>query len=105
MTLPTTAVSHLGLSPHTLALLNSVLARHSGIQRAIVYGSRAKGNFRPGSDIDLTLDAPELTLAELLRISSELDDLMLPYTIDLSLLQQINNPSLLEHIAHVGQPL
>jgi uncharacterized protein len=99
------AVADFGLSPRTLGLLRGVLAQHAGIERAIVYGSRAKGNFRPGSDIDLTLDAPTLMFSELLRINGELDDLMLPYTIDLSLLKQIDNPSLLSHIERVGKPL
>jgi uncharacterized protein len=94
-----------GLSQRTLGLLRSVLDKHAGIERTIVYGSRAKGNFRPGSDIDLALDAPSLMFSELLQINGELDDLMLPYTIDLSLLKQIDNPSLLSHIERVGKPL
>ena len=94
-----------GLSSRTLGQLRGVLDKHAGIQRAIIYGSRAKGNFRPGSDIDLTLDAPGLMFSELLRINGELDDLMLPYTIDLSLLKQIDNPSLLSHIERVGKLL
>ena len=105
MTLQTSPATDFGLSARTLGLLRSVLARHTPIERAIVYGSRAKGNFRPGSDIDLTLDAPQLTLNDLLRIDSELDELMLPYTIDLSLLQHIDNPALLSHIARVGRLL
>ena len=105
MTPQTIASSNFGLSPRTLGMLRAVLGQHPGIQRAVVYGSRAKGNFRPGSDIDLTLDAPELTLSDLIRIDSELDDLMLPYTIDLSLLQHISNPELLKHIERVGKQL
>lgn len=101
----TTASSSFGLSPRTLGLLRGVLAHHRGIERAVVYGSRAKGNFRPGSDIDLALDAPQLTLSDLLRIDTELDDLMLPYSIDLSLLQHISNPELLKHIDRVGKTL
>lgn len=100
-----TATIDFGLSARTLDQLRGVLSRHTGIQRAIVYGSRAKGDFRPGSDIDLTLDAPGLMFDELLRINGELDDLMLPYTIDLSLLKQIDNPSLLSHIERVGKLL
>ena len=61
--------------------------------------------FARGSDIDLTLDAPGLTLSDLLCISGELDDLMLPYTIDLSLLRHIKNLGLLRHIERVGKPL
>jgi uncharacterized protein len=92
-----------GLSERTLGLLRGVLGKHTNINRAIVYGSRAKGNFRPGSDIDLALDAPALMFSELLQINGELDDLMLPYTIDLS--KQIDDPSLLSHIERVGKPL
>ncbi len=105
MTPQTTASSDFGLSPRTLGLLRGVLGHHRDIKRALVYGSRAKGDFRPGSDIDLALDAPQLTLSDLLRIDRELDDLMLPYTIDLSLLQHINNPGLLSHIERVGKLL
>jgi uncharacterized protein len=105
MTSQMAVVADFGLSPRTLGLLRGVLGKHTGIQRAIVYGSRAKGDFRPGSDIDLTLDAPGLMFDELLRINGELDDLMLPYTIDLSLLKQIDNPSLLRHIQRVGKLL
>ena len=94
-----------GLSPTATALLRDVLAAHPGIQRAIIYGSRAQGNFRPGSDIDLALDAPDLAFDEFLRIEQALDDLMLPYRIDLSLLTHIDNPALREHIARVGRPL
>lgn len=98
------AQTDFGLSPRVLELIRGVLDRHPGIDRAIVYGSRAKGDYRTGSDIDLTLDAPQLTFSELLRIDSELDDLMLPYSFDLSLLKQIETPGLLGHIARVGKP-
>ena len=99
------AQTDFGLSARALGLIRGVLDRHPQINRAIVYGSRAKGNYRTGSDIDLALDAPQATFSELLRIDSELDDLMLPYSFDLSLLKQIENPDLLSHIARVGKPL
>lgn len=94
-----------GLPAAAIASLQRVLAQHAGIRQAIVYGSRAKGNYRPGSDIDLTLDAPTLAFGEFLRIDQDLDDLMLPYRIDLSLLTQIDNPDLRSHIARVGKVL
>jgi len=73
------------------------------VEEAILYGSRAKGNERPGSDIDLTLNGPNLNLQVINRISRELDDLLLPYTIDLSVFRQISNSDLLDHIERVGQ--
>lgn len=91
-----------GLSAEQIAAIHNVFRRHPKINRAILYGSRAKGNFRPGSDIDLTLQGEQLLLSDLLRISNELDDLLLPYTIDLSIYHTIEEPALVAHIARVG---
>lgn len=97
-----------GLSAHTIAQLHSVLAKHPHVERVVVYGSRAKGNYRPGSDIDLTLHAAQGTHIddrELGNILDEIDDLLLPYTVDLSVFDQLNNADLREHIERVGQVL
>ena len=68
-----------------------------------MYGSRAKGNYKPGSDIDLTLKGKELNLKLLNKISLELDDLLLPYTFDLSIYHHIKQPDLIDHIVRVGK--
>lgn len=94
-----------GLPVTAIVALRGVLQKFPQISRATVYGSRAKGNFRPGSDLDLTLEGADLTFHDLARISMALDDLMLPWKIDLSLLSHIDNPDLLAHIARVGKPL
>lgn len=91
-----------GLKTSTIDKINGVFALYPNIQQAILYSSRAKGTFRNGSDIDLTLKGDNLTYRELLRIENELDDLLLPYKIDLSLFRQIENPNLIEHIERVG---
>jgi predicted nucleotidyltransferase len=91
-----------GLSEGTLARIRGVLASHAEVERAVLYGSRAKGNYRVGSDIDLCLMGETLTLAEQLRIESELDDLLLPYKIDLSRFHALDNPALIDHIRRVG---
>ena len=94
-----------GLPAAAITALRSVLSQYPQIEQALVYGSRAKGNYRSGSDIDLTLDGPRLTFTELMHIETALDDLMLPWNVDLSLLSHIDNPHLLDHIARVGKPL
>jgi predicted nucleotidyltransferase len=99
------SAARFGLSDATLGRLRAVLSAHAPVVRALVFGSRAKGNFRPGSDIDLALDAPDLPFAELLVIEREIDDLLLPYEVDLAVLHQIESPELLDHITRVGQPL
>ncbi len=91
-----------GLPPATLEKLRSVFSRHDAIERVLIYGSRAKGNYHPGSDIDLTLLGREIPFSEFLRMEDEIDDLMLPYTVDLSQYRQIANPDLREHIDRVG---
>lgn len=91
-----------GLSPATLEKLNSVFAQHAAIDSVLLYGSRAKGNYRAGSDIDLIIKGDEIPFDELMQIENEIDDLMLPYTVDLSQYQQLENTGLIAHIDRVG---
>lgn len=92
-----------GLQDATIQSIWTVLSRYPQVERAILYGSRAKGNHKNGSDIDLTLCGGEdLTLSVLCKIMGELDDLLLPYTFDLSIRSHINDPGLTEHIDRAG---
>lgn len=91
-----------GLKEQTIESICGVFAHHPLVEKAILYGSRARGNFKPGSDIDLTLFGESLTSLELGLIDEELDDLLLPYQIDLSVFHRIENMDLREHIERVG---
>ncbi|GAB4204862.1 MAG: nucleotidyltransferase domain-containing protein [Bacteroidia bacterium] len=91
-----------GLKISTIQSIQDVLKKYPEVEKAILYGSRAKGNYKPGSDIDLTLIGDKLNLTILQKIENELDELLLPYRIDLSIHKQIKNTELLEHIARVG---
>ena len=91
-----------GLEEEHINKINSVFKKYEDIEKVLLYGSRAKGNFKPYSDIDLTLVGSSLTLTELFSINTELDDLLLPYKIDLSIYHKIENRDLLEHIDRVG---
>lgn len=91
-----------GLIKTTVEKICAVFAHFPEIEKAILYGSRAKGNFKIGSDIDLTLCGEMLTPDLRSTIASELDDLLLPYTIDLSVFDDLNHAKLLEHIERVG---
>jgi predicted nucleotidyltransferase len=73
------------------------------VERAVLYGSRAKGNYKPGSDIDLTLFGANLTRQLCATIDDELDDLLLPYSIDLSVFSELKHPELEAHIERVGK--
>jgi len=92
-----------GLKQQELESIKQIFSSFSEVEKAIIYGSRAKGTYKPNSDIDISLMGSELTLGIMNQISWELDDLLLPYTIDLSNFHQINNPALVEHIERIGK--
>ena len=92
-----------GLPEETIARINAVLGDYPSIERAVLYGSRAKGNYKRGSDIDLTLVGPKITEAELLSLENRLDDLLLPYTFDISRFETLQNTQLIDHINRIGQ--
>ncbi|MCE7070725.1 nucleotidyltransferase domain-containing protein [Dyadobacter sp. CY327] len=91
-----------GLSEKTIIAVQNVFRKYPNVEKAILYGSRVKGNFRNGSDIDLVLVGDKLTLSDQFRIETELDDLLLPYRIDLALYHQIENEDLVGHIDRMG---
>jgi predicted nucleotidyltransferase len=92
-----------GLPQTTNDTIRQILAEVPALKKAVIYGSRAKGNYRPGSDIDLTLFGPGLSLDILGQIASRLDESPIPYQVDLSLFDQIEHAGLREHIERVGQ--
>lgn len=91
-----------GLKIQTIDAITEVFKRYPLVDRVVLYGSRAKGDFRANSDIDLTLIGENLDLTLLLKIETDLDDLLLPYKIDLSLFRKIENKDLRDHINRVG---
>ncbi|RME91799.1 MAG: nucleotidyltransferase domain-containing protein [Candidatus Hydrogenedentota bacterium] len=91
-----------GLSNETIGKIQQVLRQHPEVTHAILYGSRAKGNFKNGSDIDLTLLGENISRSILGKIIEELDDLLLPYKIDLSIFSQIQDKDVRDHIERVG---
>jgi len=95
-------VRRFGLPSATLSKLCSVFQKHGAIESVLIYGSRAKGNYRVGSDIDLTIKGEVMPFYELMQIEDEIDDLYLPYSVDLSQYRQLSNVNLVEHIDRVG---
>lgn len=91
-----------GLSSDTIQRISGVFSTFPAVEKAVLYGSRAKGNYKTGSDIDLTLYGEQLTPELLGDISEALDNLLLPYTIDLSLFDELEHAKLREHIERVG---
>ncbi len=99
-----TAAAIPGLPQEVSARLLAVLSAEPAVQEVWLYGSRAMGRHRPGSDIDITLVAPDLRHHDRLRLMAALDDLLLPWSIDLSLKHELPD-SLRDHVARVGRRL
>ena len=100
--MPTDEPLRHGLPESVIARIIAVFAAVPEIEQVILYGSRAKGNFKNGSDIDLVIRGEAVSHNNLLSMEHQLDDLLLPYSIDLSLLHQITDADLLGHINRVG---
>ncbi len=92
-----------GLPQSTLDEMRAIFARHNKVTKVVVYGSRAKGNYRNGSDIDLTMFGKDLTFQDLSTIHNALDDSSNPYLVNLSIYNHLDNAKLREHIDRVGQ--
>ena len=91
-----------GLDLITVQTLKKIFSKNNKVEKVILYGSRAKGNFKPGSDIDLTLVGESLTSDDLLSFQSEIYESSIPYKVDLSLFHHIDNADLIEHVNRVG---
>ena len=96
-------ITDYGLKQKDVIAIQKIFEGYTEIEQAIIYGSRAKGNYKAASDIDITLKGEKLNIQTLNKIANQLDDLLLPYTFDLSIHQQISNGELLEHIKRVGK--
>lgn len=91
-----------GLTDAQQEIIRAVLRRHEEVTDAKIFGSRAKGNFQPNSDIDLALWG-SLTVSAIAMIAGELDELPVPYTFDVQAYDAIRHQPLREHIDRVGQ--
>ena len=91
-----------GLSDKVITKIIQVFTQFSQVEEVILYGSRAKGNYKKGSDIDLVIKGNNITISCLAKIRNAIDDLLIPYTVDLCIFDTIDNPSLIDHINRVG---
>ena len=93
--------SKTGLTPEQTAQLSLILKK-LGADEIILFGSRAKGNHRPGSDIDIALKGKNLDSSLLTQMESEYQKLYFPWKLDLVIYDTIKNKNLRDHIDRVG---
>lgn len=98
-----TEIKNSGLTVEDIQNLQNVFCKYKSVEQVILYGSRAMGNYRPASDIDLCMKGIDLNLTIQQEIETDLDDLLLPYKIDLSIYHKITNSDFKEHIDRVGK--
>ena len=91
-----------GLTDKETAIMDSLFAKTPHLDSVILYGSRAKGNYRKYSDVDITLTGNGLTLSDQFKLEDLLYESDLPYFFDVSILPQITNPDLIDHIKRRG---
>ena len=91
-----------GLYPNSYKKILSIFNKYKNIEKVIIYGSRAKGDYKEGSDIDLTLIG-DLNYIDLINLKHEFEDSSIPYLVDLSIFKELKTESLLEHIKRVGK--
>lgn len=94
-----------GLPETTLRTLREVLKQYPAVEKAVIYGSRAKGTYKRGSDIDLALLGQALDYRMLADIAEAFEESFIPYTVDLCWLDRLEHAALREHIDRVGQVL
>ena len=92
-----------GLSETDIKELQEVFRRHANIKKVLIFGSRSKGNYRAGSDIDLALIGDDIDYNLMLTILCEIDDLDFLYSVNLLDYQQKKDTPIGEHIDRVGQ--
>ncbi len=94
-----------GLSAATLTTIRFILTQEPKVKKAILFGSRAKGTYKLGSDIDLALVGEELDIDTIGRLARAFEESSLPYQVDVCWLAAVEHAALREHIERVGQVL
>lgn len=95
-------MNNFGLSEKTIEIIKKLLFNYPQIKEVKIFGSRAKGNYKPSSDIDLALFG-NIDDKLLRHIASELDELPTPYQFDVLNYNDIDNENLKNNIDKFGK--
>jgi predicted nucleotidyltransferase len=95
-------MTNTGLNNNQIADINKIFAKYEQIDKVILYGSRAKGTYNKRSDIDLVVLGSNIDRTLIINMKFDLEELNIPYFVDLQDYKTINNKNLIEHINRVG---
>ena len=94
-----------GLSERVTDLLRAEVRRFPEVRAAYLYGSRARGDYKPQSDIDIAIDAPGMTAQNFAQLWSAIDALPIAYPLDCVWLQALPESHLKAQIERDGMIL
>jgi predicted nucleotidyltransferase len=94
-----------GLNSRDIQTLSDIFDKYEDVKTVLLFGSRAKGLYHPGSDIDMAIVEKNIPYRLLRKIKSDISDSSLPYNVDLVNYSTLTNPALKEHISRVGKIL
>lgn len=93
-----------GLLDRDLNYIYEALRKFPEIEKAVIFGSRAIGNYKKGSDIDLAVKGPDINRSILASIYDLLsEEYPIPYFFDLLHYDSISNEKLKKHIDEYGK--
>ena len=93
-----------GIADNSYKLILEAFEKFKEIEKVVLFGSRAMGNYKAGSDIDLALYGETVNLNTVTKLASLLnEELPIPYFVDVVDTKTINEPSLKEHILQEGK--
>jgi predicted nucleotidyltransferase len=92
-----------GITEKSFELLQKIFVRYPQIEEVIIFGSRAKGNYKKGSDIDLAIKGEQCSSGLALKLQSQIsEELPIPYMVDVVDYNTLQHHELREHIDRVG---
>lgn len=97
--------TNVGLTKEIISQLGNIFNTTPGVEEVVIFGSRAKGDFSEGSDIDLAVKGKNITLDTILDLMSRIEMLDLLYTFDIQNYHRITNKDLADHINRIGKTL
>lgn len=95
-----------GLKDEDIAYIVSAIEKFDEIKKAVIFGSRAKGNYKPGSDVDIAIFGNNISFDTLSKLHTVLEDESpMPYFFDIVDYSHLTHEELKEHIERVGKSI
>ena len=91
-----------GLKDYVVEDIKKVLSKYECLEKAVIFGSRARGDYKKASDIDIAIYAKDLTSTTVNMIRNAFDELDIIYTVDVVDYYKISKEALKRNIDKEG---